>query len=447
MTTTSTRPRPAPELSASDLQAAFPDLEPLGISHIIAAPSRIGREETDEAGSKIALALRQGRISDAQAREMVNVLVESTLCVNTSLNRTYRGILERHPLEIPARVRERIKRKVSDPKFFDIARIENESLATWVSAMARMVCYDVLRSMKTSGELNTVSIYPDASHPGLGDGGGGKSPLERKDFDAWNETRSEQEDLEQRIDLLHQAEDESLTEDGSKPRRITPTARLHIMGEYLRRMGSRPPVIIPFVWEERDEVHRLLLADPSLARRSLLDPSASDIPVALAAMWDNYSADDRYELAAAADRAGGAEAGARLDHAYLIALSAVSPFPRPHHMRVFTAFRERVRDLHSSTAWRKASRQVANAWIGVFVDLETVQDRAVEKTKLARLEAAEEGRALWDQMVQGRLTEPVSQIARTPADLVDVLSRLWHLAQTEDATAPASSFPGHVGRS
>src|SRR5690606_22184811 len=124
----------------------------------------------------------------------------------------------------------------------------------------------------------------------------------------------------------------------------------------------------------------LLEEDPQAIERSLRGDES--VPVALEAMWDPFDEHQRQTLLR------------RPEQALMVAMAAVTPLPRPRREATINSFRRAVSALSKDVQWRREdARHLADAWLGVFLDLTTYQSRGSAALMEEREAAAEKGRA------------------------------------------------------
>lgn len=378
---------------------------------------RMRPSDVDQRARDICDAHFDGGLTSREARVMLSTLAESSGITSLVMLTRYAEPYTRNPQTYDEWIRTRLDSKIMDENFLDLQRLRTSSFAAWVRRLSKDLGRDRVRNVMASGE--------------------GRDGLVNENFDWANASTapwadSEAEILrEQKLTVLDDAQ-ESLTDAAGRPRRMTASARIHLLARSLLSMAHLPAVAIPLTFAERDELREILEEDPTLARRSLTEYSA-DIPIALSAMWDPYGPADREALAEAVTVSSHRDdSPERLEHAHFVALAAVTPYPRPARRRVYASFARKVAAMSDSTAWRKNAKQLAKAFEAVFVDLDSFQSRASEATLASRRAAAEEGRALWDDLMLAPLPPSMRPVASTATDLAGLLVQGWEEAVAED---------------
>lgn len=383
--------------------------------------------DLDVVGRNLADKHWVGDITRAEAELLLLFAIPGSRILDQEI--TARSVVHlREDLEphIEKRMREKMESHRGLPagdRCVDIDRFGACSAAAWARTMIRQLLYDALRRHRAAD--GTVRRFVSIDDPDIGN-----AWMDQASLTSLPQNRQDESELDRQTSALEAIEQSLYTVKGSM-RRMTEGARVHLAAHFLCESGEWPRVAAPLTWEERDETRRLLeeadaevhdedgtrVGWPTLASRSLLE-FGPHTPMALAAMWDGY--DDATRSLLASDPAV----------AHALALAATTPFPLPRRTSAtFAAFRKRVTALSEDARWKSVSREVADAFIAVFVATVSAQSRASAATQQKRERAATEGRARWDELMTSyRMPGPVAVVAATGSDLVDVLSEQWHRA-------------------
>lgn len=320
-----------------------------------------------------------------------------------------------HPVRTPelitrvtARLDEKTRAVNSDGKpYLDWERMLTSKVSAWARTNAHLLAQDALRSL--------------VRHRELFDGGGEGGLPHHSQMGQRSRAPEDMTDRQERIDLVFAM---ATLDARGRNRRLTSCAVTHISAKMLHLSEQWPDLVMPVTWAEREQVRQVLTDNPGIALESLTDPFAPDVPVALAALWDNFDHNTRRMLAEKRPRLCEGDDGSGAQ-AHRLALAAVTPFPRPSRKAGFGVFRAAVEDLSPDPGWRARARGLADAWCGVFVSLETFQSRASTQSVAGRLAEAERQRKEWDELVLGRLPREVERVAGTATDLAALLARVW----------------------
>lgn len=368
-----------------------------------------GPPDLDALGRRISCALDGGGLTYEQAGLLLSQAIPGSRVVNRVVaKRASVPFRQRHGNYIEEEILQRLRKKIDTTErgsedrspaepYLDWSRLASCSTAAWVFKMSTLLYADVIKKMHRAGMISMVSIDDTLSTEAM----------------IKAETTEARSELERRTEILREFEEATLDAKGN-PRRMTQAAKLHHAAAAIIEMGDLPAPVRPLTWREREQVRTLLTENPGMAHRSLVD-EAADAPVALQRMWDTYGEATRLQLAENSALAS------------IVALSAVTPFPRPARETTINKFRRAVRGLSNDPHWvMSQARETADAWLGVFMDTTTYQSRASDDLAKEREAFAEEGRAVWDRMMRSnRAPLPVRHVAATTLDLSEVFVQIW----------------------
>lgn len=319
---------------------------------------------------------------------------------------------------LEADVLTRLERKMRRGAM-DVMQFRTSSAASWTRTMTGFILGDRMLSYRRTGRLYPVSVDAASDQHDTTKEHGDRSWIKYKVEAATSTYATDEERL---AEVMMSAEKAFYYDNGTR-RRLTAADELHRQAAVMYLWGQWPAVVLPMLWTEREHVRGLLEADAAKAEESggsvrlaarSLDPTRRDIPEALASMWDDYDQPTRAQMAASPDVA------------HVIALSAVTPMPRPRRQQQISHFVRQVKGLSADRGWKRIAPDVAEGFIGVFVDTGTYQSRTSPAVMSERLRSAERGRRFWDDLMGGgSMPGPVRPVAKTGCDLLYVLTSTW----------------------